>query len=103
MLDALGQFGKNARGIAVVNPDVSEIELQAMNKAGVCGIRFNLVQAGATTFEMVEPLAKRVAGLGWHVQVNAAAAQIANSEDVWKRLPVPVVFDHLGHVEKPGD
>ena len=98
LLDALSQFGRQAaRGIAVVNTKVSDVELKELNTAGVCGIRFNLVQAGATTVEMIEPLAKRVATLGWHVQINATADQILASELIWSRLPVPVVFDHMGH------
>jgi predicted TIM-barrel fold metal-dependent hydrolase len=102
MLDALGQFGRRkARGIAVVNTNVTDVELKEMNAAGVCGIRFNLAQAGATTVEMIEPLAKRVASLGWHVQVNAPADQLLANEEMWNRLPVPIVFDHMGHASTP--
>ncbi len=102
MLDALRQFGlATTRGIAVVNTGVSDAALRELQVAGVCGIRFNLVQAGATTADMVEPLAKRVAPFGWHVQINAAAEQILTAMPVWSSLPVPVVFDHLGHVSAP--
>ena len=99
LLDALRQFGRaTTRGIAVVNTTVSDAELKELGAAGVCGIRFNLVQTGATTVEMIEPLAKRVALMGWHVQVNATADQILANEAIWNRLPVPVVFDNMGHV-----
>jgi predicted TIM-barrel fold metal-dependent hydrolase len=104
LLDALRQFGlANTRGIAVVNTEVSDRELKDLQAAGVCGIRFNLVQTGATTLEMVEPLAKRAAALGWHIQVNATAEQILAGMAIWNRLPVPVVFDHMGHVPAAGD
>jgi len=104
MLDALRQFGRvTTRGIAVVNTDVSETELKEMDAAGVRGIRFNLAQAGATTVEMVEPLAKRVAALGWHIQVNAPADQIVASASIWDRLPVALVFDHMGHASAPSE
>jgi predicted TIM-barrel fold metal-dependent hydrolase len=99
LLAALKQFGLAAtRGVAVVNPGVSDAELKQMDAAGVRGIRFNVVQAGATTMDMVEPLSKRIAALGWHIQINASAEQIAASADLWNRVPVQVVFDHLGHV-----
>jgi predicted TIM-barrel fold metal-dependent hydrolase len=102
MLDALGQFGlRSARGIAVVNTEVSDDELKKLQAAGVRGIRFNLIQAGATSVDMIEPLAGRVAGLGWHIQINATAEQIVASKASWKRVPVPVVFDHLGHAASP--
>lgn len=102
LLDALARFGSaRARGVAVVNPDVSGAQLQRMDAAGVRGIRFNLVQAGATTPAMLAPLAARIAALGWHIQLNASARQIAALEALWPSLPVPVVFDHLGHVLQP--
>jgi D-galactarolactone isomerase len=99
LLDALRQFGgEDSRGIAVVNTSVSDAELKRLQAAGVRGIRFNLSQAGATTPEMAEPLAKRIAPFGWHVQVNASSEQILSLANLWSRLPVPIVFDHFGHV-----
>ena len=47
LVEALGQFGSEARGIAVVDTNVSDAELKALNAAGVKGIRFNLVQNDA--------------------------------------------------------
>ena len=35
----------------------------------------------------IEPLAKRVADLGWHVQINIEAGPILELEDLWNRLP----------------
>jgi D-galactarolactone isomerase len=103
MLDALDQFGlRTARGIAVVNDSVSDAELRRMDAAGVRGIRLNLLQAGAVNLDSLEPLSHRVTALGWHVEVNAPAEQIAASQALWNRIPVPVVFDHLGHVSAPG-
>ncbi|MBZ5498680.1 MAG: amidohydrolase family protein [Acidobacteriia bacterium] len=102
LLEALGQFGAAAaRGIAVVHPEIQDAELKRMHAAGVRGIRFNLVQAGATTLEMVDPLSKRVASLGWHIQVHASADQIEAAKDVWNRASCLVVFDHLGHLPEP--
>lgn len=101
LLESLGKFGPTVRGVAVVNPNVTDAELKKMGAAGVRGIRFNLVQAGATTLGMVAPLSKRIAELGWHIQVNAAADQIAAAKETWLRAACPVVFDHLGHLPQP--
>jgi D-galactarolactone isomerase len=72
-----------------------------MDTLGVRGIRFNLAQAGATTAAMIEPLSKRVNGLGWHIQINATAATIMSIMDILDRVPSPIVFDHLAHVPEP--
>lgn len=100
LIEALEEFGlETTRGIAVVNTSVSDEELKKLNKAGVRGIRFNLSQpGGATSMDMVEPLANRVAALGWHIQVVAKADQILAGADLWRSIPCPVVFDHLGHI-----
>jgi len=101
LVEALGQFGMRARGVAVVNTDVTDAELKRLHRAGVRGIRFNLAQQGATTVEMIDPLSKRVAALGWHIQINAPADTILAAKDVWGRVPCPIVFDHLAHVPEP--
>ena len=98
LLDALHQFGGSAtRGIAVVNTGVSDTELSELNAAGVRGIRFNVMQAGATPLEMLEPLSRRIASLGWHVQINASSEQIVAASSLLNRLSCRVVFDHFGH------
>jgi D-galactarolactone isomerase len=101
MLDALAAFGAEARAVAVVNDGVADAELKRMDALGVRGIRFNLAQAGATTAEMIEPLSKRVAELGWHIQINAPAPTIMSIMDILNRVPSPIVFDHLAHLPQP--
>lgn len=100
-LDAMAQIGLTARAVAVVDTTVSEEELKRLDALGVRGIRFNLVQAGATSIEMVEPLSRRVNNLGWHVQIHMLASQIVQIEDLLQRLPSRIVFDHLGRIPQP--
>jgi len=101
-LDALAQIGSTARAIAVVDTSVSDEELKRLPGLGVRGIRFNLVQAGATTIDMLEPLSKRVHDLGLHVQIHMLGDQIVESAALLQRLPSPIVFDHMGRVPLPG-
>jgi D-galactarolactone isomerase len=104
-LDAISQLGPQARGVAVVSSAITDAELQALHRGGIRGIRFALANSApigaATTIDMVEPLSKRVNALGWHVQINMDADQIAAAEDLWMRLPSKMVFDHMGHIPQP--
>ena len=100
-LDAIAQIGPTARGVAVVDATVTDVELKRLNGLGIRGIRFNLVQAGATTAEMIEPLSRRVNDLGWHIQIHMKGEQIAGIEDLLLRVPSPIVFDHLGRLAQP--
>ncbi len=102
LIEALGECGPTARGVAVVNTSVTDDELKRLNAAGVRGVRFNLATpGGATNMEMLEPVAKRVAALGWHIQFNMSADTALAARDVLNRLPCPIVFDHLAHIPEP--
>lgn len=104
-LDAIAQLGANARGVAVIHPTISDAELDTLARGGIRGIRFSLsanpTTSAATTLDMIEPLSKRIAPLGWHVQINMDAEQIVAAEDFWNRLASAIVFDHLGHIPQP--
>jgi len=98
------QLGRaQTRGVGVVNTSVTDSELQTMHDGGICGIRFTLYNAtnAPVTFDMVEPLARRVHELGWHVQLHWTADQIVEHEDLIKRLPCSIVFDHLARLPLP--
>jgi D-galactarolactone isomerase len=99
-LDGMAQLGPSSRGVAVVDTSVTDAELKRLNGLGVRGIRFNLVQAGATTVDMLEPLSKRVANLGWHVQIHQTGDGIVKMEDVLQKVAAPIVFDHMGRIPK---
>jgi predicted TIM-barrel fold metal-dependent hydrolase len=92
LLDALKQFGSAAKGIAVVNPEISDAELAQLNAAGVRGIRLTLANSSATNIEMAEPLAKRIAAMGWHVQIDGTSERIMLAMPIFKRLAVPIVI-----------
>jgi D-galactarolactone isomerase len=100
-LDAMAQIGSSARAVAVVDTTITDAELKRMNDLGVRGIRFNLIQAGATTIDMLEPLSKRVNDLGWHIQLNMSSDQIIANETLLMGLSSPIIFDHLAHVPQP--
>ena len=102
LIEALGECGPTARGIAVINASVTDDELKRLDAARVRGVRFNLATpGGATTMEMLEPVAKRIAPMGWHVQFNMSADTTLAAKDLLNRLPCQIVFDHLAHMPEP--
>ena len=100
-LEGIKALGGNFRGVGVVNDKVTDAELQALHEGGIRGIRFNLAQVGATSPEMVEPLAARVSRMGWHLQFNLPAAKLLDLREMFLRVNATMVFDHLAHVPHP--
>ena len=103
-LDAIAQLGsKFTRGVAVLRSDVTDATLSALHSGGIRGVRFSLYtpKNAAATFEMVEPLAARIARLGWHLQLHWTADQIVEHESMLKRLPTQIVFDHMTRLPQP--
>jgi predicted TIM-barrel fold metal-dependent hydrolase len=100
-LEGMKTLGPNFRAVAVVNTSVTDEELKKMHDLGVRGIRFNLVQIGATSLEMIEPLSQRVSAMGWHCQIHMQGAKIVAAADTFLKIKSKLVFDHLAHVPEP--
>ncbi|MFO1318441.1 MAG: amidohydrolase family protein [Burkholderiales bacterium] len=92
--------GNDARGVAVIDDDTPDAELDAMQRAGIRGIRLNLATIGVGNPDVAERLFRRAverAGpRGWHVQIYAHLALIDALRQVFATSPVDVVFDHFG-------
>lgn len=102
LIDALRQFGDDARGVAGVSADVTDAELDALDRENVRGIRLNFGRVAGTTIEDVDFLAGRIARLGWHLQLHMSANGIVEHEARLSGLPVLLVIDHYGCPPQPG-
>ena len=104
-LDAIRQLGiDNARGVAVIRPDVTDAQLKTLHDGGIRGIRFTVGNPATAivSVDMIEPLSKRIAAYGWHVQLNMETQQIIDNAEMLRRLPTQIVFDHLGKLGLTG-
>jgi predicted TIM-barrel fold metal-dependent hydrolase len=101
-LDALKRFGSNARGVAVVDTSISDMELHELHAGGIRAIRFNLSYPGATTVDMLAPLAARIAAMKWHIELVVQGVRLPELESHLSALPCPLVIDHIAHVPEPG-
>ena len=86
------------RAIAVIAPDVSDAEIDALAAAGVVGCRINTLFGGGIRWEAMETLARRIAPLNWHLQLWVDGRTLPQYAARLARLPVPFVIDHLGYI-----
>lgn len=98
LLQGLRASRGRARGIAVIDPSATAQELEVLRAHGVVGVRFNLVQAGATDDSMLEDVARLTQPLGWHIQLHLGTADLVRLADRLLALPVPIVLDHFARV-----
>ncbi|MBI1778655.1 MAG: amidohydrolase family protein [Proteobacteria bacterium] len=94
-VDALVRAWPRLRGICLLHPDASRGELARLAGCGMCGLRINLEFPGEMTQADVEAMAARLAAVGWHLQILAAAPKLAEMADRLARLPIDVVVDHM--------
>lgn len=98
LLAGLKHLGSSARGIAVITPALHDQFLQHLDHHGVVGARFNLVQQGATQETMLEQVAERIGGYGWHLQLHLLSRDLLKLAERIASLNVPVVLDHFARV-----
>lgn len=107
LVDALKAANGRARGVATVKQEVSDAELQALDAAGVRGVRFNFVKrlVDTTPREVLLSLAERIKPLGWHIVIYFEAQELPELYDFFTSLPTTVVVDHMGRpdVTQPVD
>jgi len=98
LVDALEAAGELARGVAVVDPGISASELEAMDAAGVRGVRFNFVKrlVDSTPKEVFFSIAEKIKPLGWHIVVYFEAPDLENLIPFLNELNTTIVVDHMG-------
>ena len=97
LIDGLKNSSDMARGIAVVDDNISANELTVLDEAGVRGVRFNFVRrlVDPKPREYYEKIIEKITPLGWHIIVYIEADDFAEQVPFLQSLPVTVVFDHI--------
>jgi len=99
--DALAAKRGSYRGVALAPTTISDAELKALHAASFCGVRFHYMphlKPGAPIADVIA-FGRRLAPLGWHLQIHMHADRIAELAPAIHRAPVPVIIDHMGRVD----
>lgn len=98
VLDAVARSDGRARGVAVVDPAISDAELDALHAGGIRGVRFNFLKRLVDDQPRAPllALARRIVRLGWHVVVYFEPDSLEGLLAFLDAITVPVVIDHMG-------
>lgn len=96
LVESVKVAGGRLRGIAVVDPGISMGELRVLDRAGIVGIRLNLV--GQPLPDLAAPewrgLLAAAKSMGWQVEVQRNASDLAALVPQLLDHGVTVVLDH---------
>lgn len=105
LLRALQASAGRHRGIAAADPAADDDELDRLQAAGVCGVRFNLVSPAGHRGDAAADLLRltpRLRARGWHVQWYAPADRLPELAALQARTGLCFVLDHLAGLEADG-
>ena len=106
MLAGLKFFGRRARGVAVISPDIPDTDLNSLHAAGVRGVRLNIATGHdrpvADIGQAMQAIADRISGLGWHLQLFVRPHLLNDLRPTVETLGLDVVIDHMGLIPADG-
>jgi predicted TIM-barrel fold metal-dependent hydrolase len=95
--NALAELGPQARGVAMIDPEIQEAELGKYVDAGFVGARILTARPGVVGDGAFETVAQRCVAHGWHVEINVRDAyEWLALEPRLRQSPVPLAFEHIG-------
>lgn len=97
-LNAIAKSNGKARGVAVVDPAISDAELEKLHEGGIRGVRFNFLKRlvdDAPKDKFIE-VAKRIKQLDWHVVIYFEADILEELRPFLDAIPTLIVVDHMG-------
>ena len=99
LLDAIAARPGRLLGIAVVEADIDDAALERLAAGGLRGIRLSNTLQPRTPLAMFDDLARRVAPLGWHLQIHLGHCRdLVTLERQIAASPVPILIDHMASV-----
>ncbi len=96
LLHGLLQLGNKARGIAVVDSSLSDMQYFELKQAGVVGANFYLMEGGELAWSCVAPTNERIQDYGWQTQLQFNCRELAHNFHKINALKGSLVIDHLG-------
>lgn len=97
-LNGIARSNGKARGVAVVDPAISDAELERLHEGGIRGVRFNFLKrlVDDAPKDRFLDVARRIQPLGWHVVVYFEADILEEMRPFLDAIPTLIVIDHMG-------
>ena len=99
-LDAIARSRGRYRGTAIIDESYQEKDFEKMHAGGIRGVRFNFVKhlGGRPDMGFFRNTIEKIHPLGWHLILHLDAQDLVEFKDLFRKIPVPMVIDHMGRV-----
>ncbi len=101
MIAALSSSPNQFRGVAVIDSNITDAELEKFHQAGVRGIRCNVVdvadKSAGLPIDQLTAIARRIKPFGWHLELLAHVNEDPDLAKTFANFPVDLVFGHFGY------
>jgi predicted TIM-barrel fold metal-dependent hydrolase len=103
-LDGIARSKGAYRGTAIIDEKYTDADFERMHEGGIRAVRFNFVKhlGGRPEMGFFNKTVERVKAMGWHLILHLDADDLVEFEDLFRRIPVPMVIDHMGRVKAAG-
>jgi predicted TIM-barrel fold metal-dependent hydrolase len=100
-LDGISRAQGQYRGTAIIDERFTDRDFESMHDGGIRGVRFNFVRhlGGRPDMAFFQRTVERVQAMGWHLILHLDATDLVELDAVFKKIPVPMVIDHMGRVK----
>ena len=99
-LDALSRMNGSFKGLALLDPSITDSELVELREGGFSGFRIKTNGRGGLSFDDSKRMAARTEGFGWHVEfMSQSLEEVIGAVPFLNSLKVPYMFDHVAHAE----
>ena len=102
LLDTLDEIGTVARGVVMIDTDITDSQLQRFHDKGVRAVRLDLFKRARLPLEEVRSyildIEARVKPLGWHLQFYAPGYIVRDLIGFFRSLRIDFAIDHMGYM-----
>jgi len=102
LLDTLDVVGDTARGVVMIESDITDAELEGFHRRGVRAVRLDLFKRARLPLSEIQSYIReteaRVKPLGWHLQFYAPGYIVRDLIGFLRTLKIDFVIDHMGYM-----
>lgn len=100
-LDGIARSNGRFRGTAIIDETYTDRDFERMHEGGIRAVRFNFVKhlGGRPDMAFFHRTVDRIRALHWHLILHLDATDLVEFRELFTRLPVPFVIDHMGRVK----